>query len=286
MICAVAVPNPQWRFVMAIQPTQPQGIGGVLDTAFHLYKSSFSVVWPIALLLAIVNVLPVIYLLFVGMPSFDPTGLGGSPLGVYADHPMALVIALLSGVLSMWVTGALLLKQYAIGIDEEMSTGSAFQVALTRLLPLLGASILFGLAVVVGMLLLIVPGVILTVSLILYMTLLLFENKGPIESLTGSHKLVWGNWWRSCAVLTLLSILLFVILIALGFVAALVIPFVGLAVADAFMVGMVLQAVSNFAFYIFLGPFGSAAFIALYWDLKLRKEGGDLAARVDALSAA
>lgn len=286
MICAVAVPNPQWRFVMAIQPTQPQGIGGVLDTAFHLYKSSFSVVWPIALLLAIVNVLPVIYLLFVGMPSFDPTGLGGSPLGVYADHPMALVIALLSGVLSMWVTGALLLKQYAIGIDEEMSTGSAFQVALTRLLPLLGASILFGLAVVVGMLLLIVPGVILTVSLILYMTLLLFENKGPIESLTGSHKLVWGNWWRSCAVLTLLSILLFVILIALGFVAALVLPFAGLAVADAFMIGMVLQAVSNFAFYIFLGPFGSAAFIALYWDLKLRKEGGDLAARVDALSAA
>ncbi|WP_153067035.1 hypothetical protein [Steroidobacter cummioxidans] len=271
---------------MAIQPTQPQGIGGVLDTAFHLYKSSFGVVWPIGLLLAIVNVLPVVYLLFVGMPSFDPVAVAGNPFGIYGDHPMALVIALLSGVLSMWVTSALLLKQYAIGIGEEMSTGGAFQAALARLLPLFGASILFGLAVLVGLLLLIVPGLILMVSLVLYMTLLLFENKGPIESLTGSHKLVWGNWWRSCAVLTLLSILLFVILIALGFVAALVIPFAGLAVADAFMVGMVMQALSNFAFYIFLGPFGSAAFIALYWDLKLRKEGGDLAARVNALSAA
>ncbi len=286
MICAVAAPNTQWRFVMAIQPTQPQGIGGVLDTAFHLYKSSFGVVWPIGLLLAIVNVLPVVYLLFVGMPSFDPVAVAGNPFGIYGDHPMALVIALLSGVLSMWVTSALLLKQYAIGIGEEMSTGGAFQAALARLLPLFGASILFGLAVLVGLLLLIVPGLILMVSLVLYMTLLLFENKGPIESLTGSHKLVWGNWWRSCAVLTLLSILLFVILIALGFVAALVIPFAGLAVADAFMVGMVMQALSNFAFYIFLGPFGSAAFIALYWDLKLRKEGGDLAARVNALSAA
>jgi hypothetical protein len=33
-------------------------------------------------------------------------------------------------------------------------------------------------------------------------------------------------------------------------------------------------------------PFSTAVMIALYWDLKLRKEGGDLAARVNALSAA
>ena len=33
-------------------------------------------------------------------------------------------------------------------------------------------------------------------------------------------------------------------------------------------------------------PFYVAMLIAVYWDLKLRKEGGDLAARVGALSAA
>ena len=33
-------------------------------------------------------------------------------------------------------------------------------------------------------------------------------------------------------------------------------------------------------------PFFSAMLIAVYWDLKLRKEGGDLAARVGALNAA
>jgi hypothetical protein len=270
---------------MAIQPTQPQGIGGVLDTAFHLYKSTFSVLWPIALLLAIVNVVPIVHMLTLGMPSFDPTT-GGNPFAIYSQHPMTLVIAVICGVLSMWVTAALLLKQHAIGVDEDMTSGGALQTALARLLPLVGASILFGLAIVGGFLLLIVPGLILMISLILYMAVLLFENKGPIESLTGSHKLVWGNWWRSCAVLTLLWILVFVILFALGLVAALVIPFAGLAVADAFMAAMVMQAITNFAIYIFLGPFGTAAFIALYWDLKLRKEGGDLAARVNALSAA
>jgi hypothetical protein len=288
IICAAAAPLPRQNReirAMAIQPNQPQGVGGVLDTAFHLYKSSFSVVWPIAVLMAVVNVVPVVYLLIVGLPTLDPTRLG-NPFSIYSEHPMMVVVGFICGVLSLWVASALLLKQRAMGADEELSIGGAFQQALPRLLPLLGASILFGLAVVVGLLLLFVPGLILMVSLVLYMVILLFEHKGAIDSLTSSHRLVWGNWWRSCAVLTLLSILLFVILFALGFVSALVIPFAGLAIADAFMMGMVMQAVTNLAFYVFLGPFATAAFIALYWDLKLRKEGGDLAARVNALSAA
>lgn len=270
---------------MAIQPTQPQGIGGVLDTAFHLYKSSFAAVWPISALMAVVNVVPLVYLLIVGVPSFDPGRLT-NPFAIYSDHPMLLVLGFICGMLGLWIASALLLKQRAIGADEELSTGAAFQAALPRLLPLLGASILFGLAIAVGFVLLFVPGLILMVSLLMYMVILLFEHKGAIDSLTSSHRLVWGNWWRSCAVLTLLSILLFVILFALGLVSALVIPFAGFAIADAFMLGMIMQAVSNLAFYVFLGPFATAAFIALYWDLKLRKEGGDLAARVNALSAA
>jgi hypothetical protein len=270
---------------MAIQPTQPQGIGGVLDTAFHLYKSTFAAVWPISALMAIVNVVPLVYLLIVGLPTFDPVRLS-NPFAIYQDHPMMGVLGVICGVLNLWIISALLLKQRALGADQELSTGGAFQEALPRLLPVVGASILFGLAIVAGLLLLLVPGLILMVSLILYITILLFEHKGAVDSLTSSHRLVWGNWWRSCGVLTLVSILLFVILIALGFVSALMIPFAGLAIADVFMMGMIMQAITNLAFYVFLGPFATAAFIALYWDLKLRKEGGDLAARVNALSAA
>lgn len=269
---------------MAIQPTQPQGVGGVLDTAFQLFKSSFAAVWPISLLLALVNVLPLGYLIVAG-PKLDLGSFGGNPFAMY-ENPMTLIISLVCGVLSMWVLSALLLKQRAIGTDQELSTGDAFQKSLPRVVPVVIASISFGIAVVLGLLLLLVPGVILAVSLFLYMVVLLFDDKSAFESLSGSHKLVWGNWWRTCAVLTLLSILMFVILFTLGFVGALVLPFAGFAVSDAFMIAMVIQAITNVAFYIFLGPFGSAALIALYWDLKLRKEGGDLAARVNALSAA
>jgi hypothetical protein len=140
--------------------------------------------------------------------------------------------------------------------------------------------------VVVGLVLVIVPGLILMVSLMMYMALLLFENKGPVDSLTGSHRLVWGNWWRSSAILTIALILVIVIVMAVGMVAAIVTPFAGLAMDDILMVGLVAELVFNAVFNVLFMPFLTAVMIALYWDLKLRKEGGDLAARVNALNPA
>ncbi len=268
---------------MAIQPSQPQGIGGVLDTAFQLYKSSLGVVWPISLLLAVVGMPPTLYWMFSGQPVPDMSNIGAA-MGL--SDPVSIAIGLLSGVLTMWAMSALYLKQHAFGRDEEMSVGDALKVALSRLATLVGASVLFMPVVIVGLILLIVPGLILMVSLMMYMALLLFENRGAVDSLTGSHKLVWGNWWRSSAILTVSVILVIVIFMALGLVAAIAAPFAGLAVEDIVMMSMIGELVFNAVFNVFLMPFFSAVMIALYWDLKLRKEGGDLAARVNALNPA
>ena len=274
---------------MAIQPSQPQGIGGVLDTAFQLYKSSLAVVWPISLLLAIVGMPPTLYWMFSGRPLPDAGSIGanvGLNMGFDPADPVGSIIGLISGILTMWTMSALYLKQRAVGVDDELTVGDALKQALRRLGPLIGASVLFVLAVVVGLVLLLVPGLILMVSLMMYMALLLFENKGAVDSLTGSHKLVWGNWWRSSAILTVALILVIVIFVALGLVAVIVAPFAGLAMTDLVMISLVSELVFNVAFNVFLMPFFTAVMIALYWDLKLRKEGGDLAARVNALNAA
>lgn len=274
---------------MAIQPSQPQGVGGVLDTAFQLYKSSLPVVWPISLLLAVVGMPPTLYWMFSGRPLPDPDSIGASVglnMGFDPADPVGSLVGVISGILTMWAMSALYLKQRAVGVDEPLAIGESLKIALARLGPLVGASILFVLAVLVGLLLLLVPGFILMVSLMMYMALLLFENKGAVDSLTGSHKLVWGNWWRSSAILTVALILVIVIFIALGLVAVIVAPFAGLAMEDVVMVGLASELVFNAAFNVFLMPFFTAVMIALYWDLKLRKEGGDLAARVNALNAA
>ena len=173
---------------MAIQPTQPQGIGGVLDTAFHLYKSSFDGVWPLSLLLAVMNVVPIVAWIFVALP--NPASMASNPFTLNSDAIVALLIAVICGLLGLWVVSALFLKQRAAGVDEQMSIGEALRAALPRQPAMLLAGILFSVALVVGMILLVVPFFILMVSLILYLALVLFENKGAVDALIGSHKLV------------------------------------------------------------------------------------------------
>lgn len=264
---------------MAIQPTQPQGIGGVLDTAFQLYKASIGLVWPLCLLLSIVAMPPSIYLMVSG---------NGGALGMMEamTNPMYWLVYVISMTLMMWVIGAVYIKEYSIGIAAEDSVGSALQASLRRLVPLLLMIVLLMLALMVGLVLLVVPGLILMVSLMLGTNLVLFEGKGPVDALTGSHKLVWGNWWRTAAVLTVGFIILMVIYMAVALVIGVVTPFIGLGVDDVVTFGLVSGLIVGVVMNMLVTPFYAALLIALYWDLKLRKEGGDLAARVGALNAA
>jgi hypothetical protein len=273
----------------SLQPRQPQRIGGVLDTAFELYTASIGSVWPISLLLAVAGMPPVLYRMIGARPAGAAEGVGASigvSLGFNAADPVGSLVGLISAILTMWAMSALYLKQRAVGMGEPLGIGAALKVALKRLGPLFVASILFVLAVALGLVLLVVPGLILMVSLMMYMALLLFENKGVLASLTESHKLVWGNWWRSSAILAVALILLIVIFVAVVVLATIAAPLLGVAVEDAALFLMVTELVFNAGFNVLLMPFITSVMIALYWDLKLRKEGADLVARVNALNPA
>lgn len=269
---------------MAIQPTQPQGIGGVLDTSFQLYKSSLGSVWPITLMLAIFGTVPSLYMMMTG-GLINGAGDARDMMALMTD-PLYWATSLVSMALTLWAMGALYLKQRAIAVEDEMSIGAALQTSLQRVLPLLFMVLLLILAIGVGLVLLIIPGLILMVSLILGTNLIMFEEKGPIDALKGSHKLVWGNWWRTAAILTVGSILVMVIYMAVALVIGIVAPILGLGVGYMVLYALISGLLMGVFMNLLVTPFFSALLIATYWDLKLRKEGGDLAARVGALNAA
>ena len=60
----------------------------------------------------------------------------------------------------------------------------------------------------------------------------------------------------------------------------------GLGTGDVMMSTLLSTVLISALLNVVAVPFFSAMLIATYWDLKLRKEGGDLAARVGALNAA
>jgi hypothetical protein len=268
---------------MAIQPAQPQSIGGVLDTAFQLYKVSLVRALPLTLLLVIASSPASIYMMMHGaLGSSDPFAM--LTLMRSSGYWLALCATYL-GVL--WMSAALLLKMSAIGADGDLSVGAALQNALGRVLYLFLMMILLFIVLAIGYVLLLVPGIILTVSLALCFNVAVLENKGPIDSLTGSHRLVWGHWWRTTAILSVgfvvIMVIYFVVILLVGVVAGVMASGSGENLA---LLSGVFGIVISDLLSVVVTPFYVALVIATYWDLKLRKEGGDLAARVGALNPA
>jgi hypothetical protein len=270
---------------MSIQPSQPQSIGGVLDTTFQLYKATVVKMIPLSLLMVIAGSLQYIYMFSQGS--------AGNPADPFAMLAMmqswGYWLSVIGGMIaSTWILSAAYLKIGAIGGGGDLGIGSALQTALTRLPALVLMLLLFIIALTIGAVLLIIPCLILMVSLGLCFNTALFENKGPVNALSESHRLVWGNWWRTAAILTVGLIVILVIYLVAGMIIGVIMPFVmlGGGAEDALLFTLLSSLLVGVLMSLLVTPFYISLAIAIYWDLKLRKDGGDLAARVGALNPA
>lgn len=271
---------------MSMQPTQPQSIGGVLDTTFQLYKASVVKMIPLSLLTVIAGSPSSIY-------AFTQGGIGdpANPLAMFTMMSSASywLVALAGMIGSLWMISASYLKIGAIGSGGDLGLGAALQKAVTRLPAVVIMTLLFGIAIGVGCILLLIPGLILMVSLALCFNPALFENKGPFDSLTESHRLVWGNWWRTFVIFSVGVVVIFVIYMLAALIIGLIVPFLAFGTGgaeNALLIGMIGGLLIGTLMSLLVTPFFISMAIATYWDLKLRKDGGDLAARVGALNPA
>jgi hypothetical protein len=273
---------------MSIQPSQPQSIGGVLDTTFQLYKASVVKMIPLSLLMVIAGSPQSIYMFMSGAAGGNPA----DPFAMLAmmQTPGYWLTALLGMIGSMWMLSAAYLKLHAIGAGEDLGIGTAVTRALTRLPAVILMVILFGIALTIGLVLLIVPFLILMVSLGLCFATALFEDKGPVGALSESHRLVWGNWWRTAAILSVGFVIIFVIYLIAGMIIGLIAPLLifggGGGTENVLLISLISGLLIGVLTSLLMAPFYISMAIAIYWDLKLRKDGGDLAARVGALNPA
>ena len=98
------------------------------------------------------------------------------------------------------------------------------------------------------------------------------------------HRLVWGHWWRTAALVTIATFILIVAYVLMGFVAGIAIVLdpesitsIGFSVVDT-IVTPILTGLITPLFY--------SLTMSAYYDLKLRRSGDDLAARIDSTSVA
>ena len=293
---------------MYVKPTAPRSIGGIVDDGIKLYSSAFAKSWPLALLTQVLLAGPALILRYqfaglqVSVANPQATlAIFRSP-GVWLSYIVMVIvfagcynalIVLLDGVATatpksfgrslaagfrlmprtillyvvMW------LALFVVGIVGAILVGVLSGVLGSLVSPMISAGIVW--VVFCGLLIYILG------RLFLSNVALVVENTGVFKSLGTGWALIGNNWWRTATIYTMGLIIAVVFYFVIGFVNALL---VGVTL-QAFGMRTILAQLVSIAGGTVLMSLVPAVLLAMYYDLKLRKEGTDLAGRVSALAA-
>jgi hypothetical protein len=303
------------------RPNAPRSIGGVLDDGLKLWRESLSKTWPLALLAQLLFAIPLVMLrmqlkdlpIVPSSNAFTAANAANAQLFLALVRSPTLVLAYVTTVLLAVVCYTAIVIRI-----EGVSTNSAppLQASLAagfRLLPrvLLQLLVFFLCAMVIalalGILAAIVGGVaaagmggakssvmpIITFTVVfIFMFFLLgrlflsyfamvVDDAGAVASIRLSWTLTRGGWWRCSAILVVLVIIGFVFALVIAFANGLIAASLGPTSLGATVLAQLVGVVAN----AFLGSLYPAVLIAIFHDLKLRKQGADLVGRVNALAA-
>lgn len=263
-------------------PARPLSVGEVLDLVFQIFKATLVRGLPYGICAVVAQQLPNVYALASGV-SVRQALSAGQPIGI-ALSAVGVLLALVA-----W--SALLLQQRAIIEQRPTSIKSELGEALRRLPSFFVATLLF--LVVVGSgaaVIMVVPpqyrtgmripleilGVYLAVFLSCTWPAVLFAGQGPLGALRQSARLVWGNWWRIAVVYVVGAAVVIVVSVLLGALIAAIVSSLGAGIP---VMTSVFAEVANVLGAV-TAPFAGALLLAVFADLRVRKQGTDLKQRI------
>jgi hypothetical protein len=272
-------------------PRRQLSIGEVLDLSFRIYRATLLPSLLFATCGVIAGQLAPIYALIKGHSPPRGGGAVGSMLAQLHD-PTLITLYIVDVVLTLLFYAAVVLREQAIITTGH--AGGELATALRRIPALIGLLVL----VAIGFCACFVPGAIaggvlrallfIAAALVLCyavvaiscaQTILLIDDEGPASSLARSWRLTSGSFWRLSIIYTVTIVVLFALYSVIGAVAGVLAA--AFAHGDVAMLSAFWQVI-----VIILGavatPFYAALALAVLADLKVRKEGADLAQRISA----
>jgi hypothetical protein len=261
--------------------TQPSSIGRVLDSGFKLFVASLKPVLLLIVVTAIINVIMQYAMFQTMVPAQQFT-----TQEEMAQHMAGIMSQLVGVSIIIWLVSIILYNAILSRVGEVAKDGSgelydALIVGIRKVFPVFIAAILYSLAISVGFVLLVIPGLILMITLLFFQVLIVVDDEGIIASLKKSHALVWGNYWRTTAVILVPFFIVYALIMVVAFAAG----FFGVITTPDMIDGQMQMTFGVFdvviaAVSVLMVPLLDSIFIAHVNDLKLRKSGSDLEQRM------
>ncbi len=296
-------------------PLRPLGLGEILDGSFATIRRNPKATLGIA---AIIMTISVIISVAVTRNLVNVSSPGQNLTSQQAEHLLGQIFADALPVLGVTVLLTIIVQAVLAGLlapviareasGQRISAGDAWRAAAPRLPSVLLATLLVLLAglgplLVLGLILLIgfaagaspviivaigVPGFLVAVVLSIWFStmfslvtpVVVLEQERPGAALARSWRLVRRSFWRVFGILLLAGIIVAVA----GSILQL--PFLFLSTlfggSAGFTAGTVIAAIGTIAAGTVTRPISAAVTVLLYVDMRMRKEGLDLALRTAA----
>ncbi len=279
------------------QRLRPLGVGDVFDEGFDLYKRNFvfllltaaviMVPLDIGVAFATPRLLPPLYNLF-NLTTSAGDAFGASLVRLLMDTVFALPLSLLAAA-------PLVAACSALYLDRPVTLRQVYGHCLRRLPGLMGAVALGCLALDVGVGLCVVGGAIAATLYPFSLHTLLMEGRSGIGALKRSAGLVSGFGSRIFGCLILINLIVWAIQLGLSlpldYFFSTILNFtpssfgaLGNTAADMTTRGLIVHAITGGLGDLLLTPFIVCLVTALYYDLRVRKEGYDVELMAEGLN--
>lgn len=225
-------------------------VGRIFDRTLAIYKRNF----PAFSLVALIASLP---------PLLLGAGAGDTAPMMAQSMVLGLVIMLVSVALALLSQAILVHAAFQDMRSRPVDLMESVNVALARLLPILGLAILSALGIAVGLMLFVIPGLILLTMWFVGVPVCMVEQLGPWQSLRRSTQLTKGHRWK------LFGAILVVYVAAAIISQIITLVFTALA---GFFIGLLAALAWNTVW----GAFFATFVVVSYYELRSTKEGMDI----------
>jgi len=226
--------------------------------SISLYKSTFSQVWYLTLILGIAAW--VLQYLTVDVHKL-------SDISSHAPYSKMILLAIVGAVaffVHSYVAALIYHRMGSIAKGEKTTFAESAKAVFARFFSICILFVVIAIIIFLGLMLFILPGIFIAYLIMFAIPLVVCDHYSVFPALWQSIKLVWGKWWRTFIILLPVMIFFYgiyeVLLAGFDFHFLSFLPTAGITVSS-----------------IFLFLFNSIIYatILVQWnDLKLRKKGG------------
>lgn len=287
---------PNWKVGLGrpgVIPLRPLNLTDILDGAVTAMRKYWRMVFGAAAVTAVLTAaINLVGLLLVDTtadlermrdlgPAATDQELMNQMLGVLGGTLASSSISLVATLLGTTVlTGFLTVLMGKAVLGKPVTFKEALREATPRLLPLLGLTVLYTIAIMVAAIFCLLPAIIPYTFWALASPAFILERGTVMEAFRRSVKLVSGMFWRVFGILLLATVIS-------SFLASIItIPFSFSAFLSIFgdldqmyvpsTGDLILQSVGTVIAQTIVGPFTALVTVILYIDQRMRREGMDI----------